>query len=53
MKITGAAGTGILRLKSKTLPVCKEGQVILSEAGVYELKIEKGKTYTVQYSAFK
>lgn len=49
MKITGAAGTGVLKFSSKTQPVCKEGTVVEKENNKYELTVEKGKSYTVSY----
>ncbi|UFH52719.1 alpha-rhamnosidase [Spirosoma sp. KNUC1025] len=48
INVTGAAGTGILRFKSKTKPVCKQAE-IRSTNGVYELMVEKGKNYVVSY----
>jgi alpha-L-rhamnosidase len=50
MKIKGAAGKGTLKFKSKTQPVCKEGIIEASKNGEYSLAIEKGKTYTVNYT---
>lgn len=49
MKITGAAGTGVLKFSSKTKPVCNEGIVVEKENNNYELTVEKGKSYTVSY----
>lgn len=49
MKITGAAGTGVLKFSSKTKPVCNEGIVEDKGNNNYELVIEKQKTYTINY----
>lgn len=51
IRITSAAGTGTLRFSSKTKPVCAAGAVTDKGNGVYELQIEKGKTYEVKYSS--
>jgi len=51
IKVTGAnAGTGTLRFKSKSKPVCKQAEVRSAGNGVYELTVEKGKNYVVGYS---
>ena len=50
IKITGTAGTGTLRLKSKSKPVADTGSVVSKGNDLYELKIEKGKTYTIKYN---
>jgi hypothetical protein len=47
--VQGAAGTGVLRFKSKIKPVCKEGVVKAAGASQYELTVEPGKSYTVIY----
>ncbi|WP_420148517.1 alpha-rhamnosidase [Spirosoma sp.] len=49
IKVTGAAGTGTLRFKSKAKPICKQGVVRATGNGTYELTIEKGKNYVVNY----
>lgn len=49
IKITGAAGTAVLKFSSKTKPVCNEGTVADKGTNNYELTVEKGKSYTVQY----
>ncbi|MBL7737957.1 MAG: alpha-rhamnosidase [Chitinophagaceae bacterium] len=49
IKITGAGGTGIVKFKSKSKPICKEGQVTDKRNGAYELLVEKGKSYVVNY----
>ena len=50
IKITGAAGTGTLRFKSKSKPITDAGSVINEGNDLYELKIEKDKTYTIKYN---
>ena len=49
IKITGAAGTGTLRFKSKTKPEISAGTMISRGNNLHELKIEKGKSYTIKY----
>jgi alpha-L-rhamnosidase len=50
IKITGAAGKGALKFKSKTKPTTDLGTVISKGANLYELTIEKNKTYTIKYN---
>ena len=50
IKITGAAGTGTLKFKSKSKPVTDAGSVVSKGDDLYELGIEKGKTYKVKYN---
>ncbi|MGS2761101.1 family 78 glycoside hydrolase catalytic domain [Sinomicrobium sp. M5D2P9] len=49
MRIRGAGGTGILTFKSKTKPVCGEGEITETAAHTYQLQIAPGKTYNIQY----
>ena len=50
--VTGAeAGTGILRFKSTVKPSCKQGIVKEISPKNFELMVEKGKEYVVDYSA--
>ncbi|MBB1286478.1 alpha-rhamnosidase [Flavisolibacter sp. BT320] len=49
--VKGAAGTGTLRLRSKRQPVCKEAKVETLGEGLYAIKVEAGKKYTVAYEA--
>jgi hypothetical protein len=49
IKITGAVGTGTMKFKSKSIPVCKEGVVVNKGNEMYELSVEKGKIYVVNY----
>jgi hypothetical protein len=50
IKVKGVEGTGTLRFKSKTKPSSKTGIIKSVENGVYEMTIEKGREYVVQYS---
>lgn len=49
IKVKGAAGTGTLRFKSKSKPVCKEAAIVSKGNSLYELAVEKDKSYTVNY----
>ena len=49
IKVTGAAGTGTLRFKSKSRPEINTGSIMTKANNVYELQIEKGKSYTIKY----
>ena len=49
IKITGAAGIGTLKFNSKSKPVTADGNITDKGNGNYELEIEKGKTYTINY----
>ena len=49
INVTGAAGTGTLRVKSKTKPVCKQAEVCSVNVGSYVVMVEKGKSYVVNY----
>jgi hypothetical protein len=54
INITSAAGAGILRFKSITTPVSKNGAVIQNKGNnVYELALEPYKTAIVSYQAIK
>jgi hypothetical protein len=50
IKITGAGGTGTLRFKSKSKPETDTGGFVSKANNIYELKIEKGKSYTIKYN---
>lgn len=50
IKITGATGIGTLKFKSKKKPVCKESRIIDKGNGMYEMIVEKGKRYEVNYN---
>lgn len=48
--ITGAAGTGTLRFKSISKPVTDAGAVVNKGNNLYEIKVEKSKTYSITYN---
>lgn len=50
IKITGACGNGTLKFQSKSKPVCREGNITDKGNNRYELIVEKGKSYTVNYN---
>jgi hypothetical protein len=50
IKITGAAGVGTLRFISKSKPETNTGSIVSKLNNVYELTIEKGKSYTIRYN---
>lgn len=50
IRVTGADGTGTLRFKSKTKPVCEGAAISNKGNNIYELTIEKGKEYVVSYN---
>ena len=49
IRVRAVAGAGVLRFRSKTLPVCKEGIVRKAADGRYEIDLEKDREYTVEY----
>lgn len=49
IRVTGACGIGTLKFKSKSKPVCVDGNITEKGNGNYELIVEKGKGYTVSY----
>jgi alpha-L-rhamnosidase len=51
IRVSADTGTGTLRFKSKNKPVCKGAVITKNNKGMYELTVEKGKKYTVKYSA--
>jgi len=51
IKIHTDTGTGTLRFKSKSKPVCAQGTVTDKGNGVYEITIEKDKQYEIKYSS--
>jgi alpha-L-rhamnosidase len=51
IKIKGESGIGTLRIKSKTVPVCKDALVAEKAKGVYEITIQPEKDLTIEYSA--
>ena len=51
IKIKGSEGTGTLRFKSDSKPVCKEGTITSKGDNIYEMTVEAGKDYIVKYKA--
>ena len=49
IKVKSDSGGGTLRLKSGIKPVCEQGDIILVGNNKYEVSIEKGIEYCVQY----
>jgi alpha-L-rhamnosidase len=49
MKVKGESGTGTLKFKSKTMPTTNQGTIKSVGKGVYELNIQKGTNYKVNY----
>lgn len=51
IRVTGAAaGTGTLRFRSSSRPVCKEGTITQKAPGQYEMEVLPGKKYTIRYT---
>jgi len=50
IKMTGAAGTGTLQIKSKTKPTGKNISAVAKGADVYEIMIKPGTEYVIDYS---
>jgi len=50
IKVSSAVGTGTLKIKSKSRPAVKGAEVKEVTKGTYEIKIEKGKDYLVNYN---
>jgi alpha-L-rhamnosidase len=51
IKIKGTEGTGTLRFKSQTKPVCKNGVIVSKGNNVYEMTVDTGKDYEVKYKS--
>jgi alpha-L-rhamnosidase len=49
--VNSTTGIGTLRVKSKTKPVVDGAQVKALAGGAYEISIQKGKDYTINYTA--
>lgn len=50
IKIKGAAGTGLLKFKSKSKPSVNTGSIVSKGGNAYEISIEKGQSYLIKYS---
>ncbi|MDB4919573.1 alpha-rhamnosidase [Mucilaginibacter sp.] len=51
IRISADEGNGILRFKSKTAPVCKQTMVMAKGKNVYEIQMQKGETFVIDYNA--
>ncbi|GJI90491.1 alpha-L-rhamnosidase-related protein [Duganella hordei] len=51
IKVTAAGGNGVLRFKSRQPPRSADGEIRADGAGGYEMKLESGRTYVVNYAA--
>jgi hypothetical protein len=52
IKVTAAGGNGVLRFKSRRAPHSTDGDIQGNSASGYEMKLESGKKYVVDYAAF-
>ncbi len=50
INLTGAGGEGLLRFRSRKQPRSADGIISMTDKGVYEMKVEKGKRYLVNYT---
>jgi|GEM_PF-21122 len=51
IQVRAAAGTGILRFKSRSLPVCKDAVIRKTGGQAYEMDLANNKEYTIRYAA--
>jgi alpha-L-rhamnosidase len=51
LQVHAVAGEGILRFKSKTHPMCKEGVIRELSPGEYEMPLQPDNDYTINYAA--
>jgi alpha-L-rhamnosidase len=51
IRVRAIEGQGILRFKSRSKPVCKDGSVRAAGEGMYEVSLEGNKEYTIAYRA--
>lgn len=51
IRISATEGTGTLRIKSKTKPVCKGALIKAATPGVYDIEILKGTEYNIKYNS--
>jgi hypothetical protein len=51
IKISGATGTGVLRVKSKTTPTGNNISTVNKGSDEYEINIQPGKPYVISYTA--
>jgi hypothetical protein len=53
IRVRTVEGEGVLRFKSKSKPVCKEGVINAVGGGAYEVVLSPGKEYTINYAEGK
>ena len=53
IKVKSGTGVGALRFKSLSKPSCKTGNIISKGGNVYEMQVEKGIEYVVDYKEVK
>lgn len=51
IKVSASEGDGVLQIRSKTMPECRQGSIVSKGNQVYEIKLHKGVEYTVNYNA--
>lgn len=51
IKVSAGEGTGVLRIKSKNKPVCKQSEAVAKGNNVYEINVPAGTELTVNYNA--
>lgn len=51
IKVSADEGNGTLRFKSKTRPTCKQGKITQKGDNMYELTVEKGTNFIVDYKS--
>ena len=51
IKINASEGTGTLKFKSKTKPVCAKGTINAIGNNIYELQVPKGEAWVIDYTA--
>lgn len=49
IKVNSPVGTGVLKIKSRTKPVCKNAAVVSKGNGLYEITLQKGQDYKIAY----
>ncbi|WP_069658798.1 alpha-L-rhamnosidase-related protein [Arcticibacter eurypsychrophilus] len=49
VRVSAETGTGLLKLKSRMKPVCKNATVLSKGDGLYEIALTKGQEYTITY----
>lgn len=49
IRVNSPVGTGVLKVKSRTKPVCKNAAVVSKGNGLYEITLKKGQDYKIAY----